>query len=295
MNGDHALQRASLRDRGLMILLRVLLAVFFLVCLIPFWLVIINSFAQPRDLVRGFHLLPQNLTWDTYDYLLTHSSISVNFRNSVIITLCGTLLAVPITSMLAYGLSHRRVAKRYVLSFLTYIPMILGSGLVGFYLLMVKYLHLKDSYLAMILPYAVSPFNVFLMISFYRTIPYEIIEAACVDGASDFQTFFRIIWPLSAVGTLTITLFYALGYWNDWWLAMLFVNDSSMQPLQILIRSITTQREMSSIIGSLNAGAIQPVNVQLATVCLTIGPIILLYPFLQRYFVKGITVGAVKG
>ncbi|MGN0970332.1 MAG: carbohydrate ABC transporter permease, partial [Aristaeellaceae bacterium] len=143
--------------------------------------------------------------------------------------------------------------------------------------------------------YIVNPFYVFIMISYFRTLPYELIEAAYVDGASDLRTFFQIVWPLSVIPTVTITLFYALTYWNDWWLAMLYVNDASKQPLQILIRNITSQREMASIIGSVNAGAIQPINVQLATVCLAIGPSILLYPFLQRYFVKGVIVGAVKG
>lgn len=291
----HALKRAEITDKLVISFLFLALYVFFLICIIPFWLVFINSFAQPRELVRGFQLFPSVLTLETYDYLLNHSSILTNFVNSVLVTCTGTVLAVLISAMLGYGLAHPKVKKRYVLSFMTYIPMILGSGMVGFYLLVVRYLHLKDTYWAMILPYVVNPFYVFIMVSFYRTIPYELMEAACVDGADDFRTFFQIVWPLSRVPVLTVTLFYALSYWNDWWLAMLFVNDTTKQPLQILIRNITSQQEMASIIGSMNGGAVQPVNVQLATVCLTIGPIILLYPFLQKYFVKGIIVGAVKG
>lgn len=295
MAKSNVLKRAAVTDKLVMSFFFLLLGLFFLLCLIPFWLVFINSFATPRELVKGFKLLPETLTLETYTYLLKHSTILNNFKNSVLVTGAGTLLAVVLTSMMAYGMAHPKVKKRYVISFLTYIPMILGSGLVGFYLLMVRYLHLKDTYWAMILPYVVNPFYVFVMISFYRTIPYELIEAACVDGADDIRTFFQIAWPLARVATLTVTLFYALAYWNDWWLAMLFVNDNTLQPLQILIRNITSQQEMASIIGSMNAGAVQPVNVQLATVCLTIGPIILLYPFLQKYFVKGIIVGAVKG
>lgn len=295
MAKSNVLKRAAVTDRLVMSFFFLLLGLFFLLCLIPFWLVLINSFATPRELVKGFNLLPETLTMETYTYLLKHSTILNNFKNSVLVTGAGTLLAVIVTSMMAYGMAHPKVKKRYVISFLTYIPMILGSGLVGFYLLMVRYLHLKDTYWAMILPYVVNPFYVFMMISFYRTIPYELIEAACVDGADDIRTFFQIAWPLARIATLTVTLFYALAYWNDWWLAMLFVNDNTLQPLQILIRNITSQQEMASIIGSMNAGAVQPVNVQLATVCLTIGPIILLYPFLQKYFVKGIIVGAVKG
>ncbi|MGN0747946.1 MAG: carbohydrate ABC transporter permease [Aristaeellaceae bacterium] len=295
MRKTNALRRADRADTLVMGFFFLLLGLFFILCLVPFWMVLINSFATPQELVRGFSLLPSTLTLETYRYLFRHSTILLNFRNSVVITAIGTFLAVASTSMLAYGMAHPRVQKRYVLSFMTYIPMILGSGLVGFYLLMVRYLHLKDTYWAMILPYVVNPFYVFIMISFYRTIPYELIEAACVDGADDLRTFFQIVWPLSRVAVLTVTLFYALAYWNDWWLAMLFVNDTTLQPLQILIRNITSQQEMASIIGSMNAGAVQPVNVQLATVCLTIGPIVLLYPFLQKYFVKGIIVGAVKG
>lgn len=289
------LRRAAFASRAVIGLFYGFVFLFFFACLLPFWLVVVNSFAQPVDLVKGFSLFPASFTAETYRYLLKHSSIMRNFRNSLFITAVGTGMSVVISCTYAYGLAHPRVSKRYILSFLTYIPMILGSGLVGFYLLIVKYLRLKDTYWSMILPYVVNPFYVFVMISYFRTLPYEMIEAAYMDGSGDIRTFFSIVWPLSIIPTVTIVLFYALAYWNDWWLAMLFVNDAEKQPLQILIRNITTQRQMSSVIGTLNAGAIQPINVQLATVCLAIGPIILLYPFLQRFFVKGIIVGAVKG
>lgn len=292
---DNSLRHAAAMNRWIMGLFYTFLIVFFIACLLPFWLVIVNSFSDPKELVRGFSLWPSTLTTNTYTYLLTHSRILYNFMNSVFITVVGTTLAVLVSIMYAYGLAHPKVKKRYVLAFLTYIPMILGSGLVGFYLLVVKYLHLKDTYWAMILPYVVNPFYVFIMVSYLRTLPYEMLEAAYMDGASDFRTFFRIVWPLSIIPTVTVMLFYALTFWNDWWLAILFVNDSAKQPIQILIRNITTQKEMASVIGTADAGAIQPINVQLATVCMAIGPIVLLYPFLQRYFVKGIIVGAVKG
>lgn len=289
------LRRAAVADRLVHCFFYFIVAVFFVSCLLPFWLIIVNSFAQPQDLIRGFSFWPEHWTLDTYEYLINHSRIMINFSNSVFITVVGTGIAVVVSSMYAYGLAHPKIERRYTLSFLTYIPMILGSGLVGSYLLIVKYLHLKDSYWSMILPYIVNPFYVFIMISFFRALPYDIIEAAYMDGASDWRTFFQIVWPLSIIPTVTVTLFYALTYWNDWWLAMLYVNDTNKQPLQILIRNITSQREMASMIGTANAGAIQPINVQLATVCMAIGPIILLYPFLQRYFVKGIIVGSVKG
>ncbi len=294
-NTAFILHRAQIIDRIIHTMFYLIVGIFSLACLLPFWLVFINSLAQPQDLVRGFCMLPKDLTFDTYNYLIRHSSIMRNFLSSMLITGTGTVLSVLVSTMYAYGLAHPRVERRYLLAFLTYIPMILGSGLVGSYLLVVKYLGLKDTYLSMILPYTVNPFYVFIMISFFRTLPYEIIEAAYIDGAGDLRIFFKVVWPLSVIPTVTVTLFYALTYWNDWWLAMLYVNDTAKQPLQIMIRNITSQREMASMISTVNAGAIQPINVQLATVCLAIGPIVLLYPFLQRYFVRGVIVGAVKG
>jgi len=195
-------------------------------------------------------------------------------------------------------LAHRKVRLRNTLSFLTYFTMLFGSGLVGFYIMMVNWLDLKDSIWALVLPYVLNPFNTFVMVSFFRNVPYELNEAATVDGSGEWRTFFRIILPISTPVLATTTLLYALQYWNDWWLALLFIDNENLHPLQIMIRQLISNINAASYIqgaGGSYTQAIPAYGVQLATVCLTIGPIVLLYPFLQRYFVKGLTVGSVKG
>jgi len=240
-------------------------------------------------------LFPSELSLDGYRYVIQNGKIFNNYTVSITVTVTGTFLAVIITSMFGYGLAHPKVENRFILSFLTYIPMVLGSGLVGFYLLIVKYLKINETIWAMILPYIVNPFYVFIMISFYRDLPYELIEASYIDGATDITVFFRVAWPMSVIPTVTIMLFYALTYWNDWWLSMLFINKPGLQPLQLLIRNLTSFQQLQSTIGMNNLGLAQPLTVQLVTVCITIGPILLVYPFIQKYFVKGVTLGAVKG
>lgn len=288
--------RSSSGERVYLAVCGLLLGSFFLACLLPFYLIIINSIVPAMDLSRlGFQLWPRAFSLDGYRYVLGNGKVFTHYMVSIAVTVSGTALACVVTSMFAYGLAHPRVKYRYRLSFLTYIPMIMGSGLVGFYLLMVSVLHLNDTLLALILPYVLSPFNTFIMVSYYRGLPFELTEAAYIDGAHDGVVFFKVVWPMSVIPTVTILLFYALGYWNDWWLANLFITRNELKPLQILIRNIISRQQMAAIMGSASNIVMQPLTVQLVTVCITIGPILLVYPFVQKYFVRGITVGAVKG
>lgn len=285
-----------LSEKIFTVLICAFLVAFFLCCVIPFYLVIINSFAQPGELARqGFKLFPSSLSLSGYQYIFSSGGIAQNYRISITVTVIGTALATVITACYAFGLAHPRMRYRGALSFLTYIPSVLGSGLVGFYLLVVKYLNLYNSIWALILPYVMSPFNAFIMVAFYRDLPYELYEAAYIDGANDLRVFFRVVWPMSTIPTVTVMLFYALSYWNDWWLATLFIEDTAKQPLQMLIRSIMNRQVMASHLGNLSNLSVQPLTVQLVTVCVTIGPILLVYPYIQKFFVRGITVGAVKG
>lgn len=288
--------RKSTGERIYIIVCSIVIGLFFVMCILPFWLLIANSFAPAMDLVnKGFQLFPETWTLEGYQYVIGNGRILTNYRVSITVTVVGTLMATVVTAAFAYGLAHPRAKYRYVFSFLTYMPMVMGSGLVGFYLLIVRYLGLYDSIWALILPYVLSPMNTFIMVSFYRDLPYELLEAAYIDGANDARTFVQIVWPMSIVPIVTILLFYALTYWNDWWLANLFVSRSELMPLQILIRNIISRQQMANIMGGTNMQLMQPLTVQLVTVCITIGPILLVYPFIQKYFVKGITVGAVKG
>jgi len=272
---------------------------FALVCFLPFWLVLVNSFAAESSIKRhGYMLLPKELSLGAYQFLMQGKQVASSYLVSTTVTVAGTVLAVIITAMYAYVLAHPKVKYRNVMSFLTYFTMIFGAGLVGFYILIANWLHLKDTLWALILPYLLNPFFAFIMVSFFRTLPYEINEAATVDGANDLKIFFKIIVPISKPVIATVGLFYALQYWNDFFLALMFIDDYKLHPLQMMIRQLISNINISAYVGGSQTSYSQPLptyGVQLATVCVTIGPIFLLYPFIQKYFVKGITIGALKG
>ncbi|WP_229750141.1 carbohydrate ABC transporter permease [Paenibacillus nasutitermitis] len=234
---------------------------------------------------------------NAYKYLLAGEQVFRSYGVTLFVTIIGTMAAILITSTYAYVLAHRKVKYRNLLSFLTYFTMIFGTGLVGFYILIVNWLHLKDSIWVMILPYLLNPFYAFILVAFYRNLPYEIYESATVDGANDISIFFRIIWHVSTPVLATVSLFYALQYWNDWWLSLLFIDNHDLHSLQMMIRNLMGSLNVSSYVGGSTEYKVQPPTegVKLATVCLTIGPIVFLYPYIQKYFVKGLTIGSVKG
>jgi putative aldouronate transport system permease protein len=289
------------RSAGESIFLTVVYAVivlFGVVCVVPFWLVLANSFATEGSfLANGYQMLPEAWSLDAYSFLLKGKQLLLSYRNSLTVAVAGTVIAVTITSMFAYVIAHPKVKYRNIMAFLTYLAMVLGGGLVGFYIMVANWLHLKDSLWALILPYVLNPFYAFILVAFYKSLPYEINEAATIDGAGDMRLFWSIIIPVSTPVIATVSLFYAIQFWNDWYLSLLFIDDYKLHPLQLMIRQLISNLNMSAYVGG---GASYRVaapasSIQLATVCLTIGPIVLLYPFLQKYFVKGITIGAVKG
>lgn len=275
------------------------ITLFTLFCFVPFWLVVVNSFTTEESIrSQGYQLFPTSFSLYAYKYLFNGKQIYYSYSVTILVTVVGTVLAVLITAMFAYALAHPKVKYRKVLSFLTYFTMIFGAGIVGSYILIANWLHLKDNVLALILPYLMNPFYVFILVSFFRTVPIELSEAATIDGANDLRTFFQIIWPISLPAIATVSLFYALQYWNDFWLALMYIDNYKLHPLQMMIRQLISNINASQYIGNTSTNYTQTVpsnGIQLSTVCITIGPIILLYPFLQRYFVKGLTIGAVKG
>ncbi len=288
-----------MRGKGFNLFVYAVVTVFTLACLLPFWLVLIDSFATESSFVKnGYQLWPSEFSLEAYRFLLQGDQIANSYLVTVAVTGLGTLIAVLITASFAYVLANRKVKYRNIMAFFTYFTMIFGSGLVGFYILVVNWLDLKDSLWALILPYVLNPFYAFIFVSFFRQLPFELNESATIDGAREFRIFWTIILPISTPVMATISLFYALHYWNDWWLSLLFIDDHKLHPLQIMIRQLISNINVSSYVsgasGSYNVSV--PANVvQLATVCLTIGPIVLVYPFVQRYFVQGLTIGAVKG
>ena len=276
----------------------IVVILFALVCLFPFYLIVINSIVDNRILNQeGYQLYVKKLSLDSYKFLFQGTQAYTSYKVTLFVTAVGSILATAITSMYAFVLSHRKARYRHVMSFFTYIPMVMGTGLVGFYLLVAQWLHLKDTIWALIFPYLLNPFLVFVLVNFFRALPYELYESASMDGANDIYVFFRIVLPISIPGIATVILFYALTYWNDWWLAILFINHDYLHPLQMMIRSLMSQINATQYVmgRSMYIQNMPTEGLKLATVCITIGPIVLLYPLIQRYFVKGLTLGAVKG
>ena len=268
-------------------------------CILPFWMVLVNSFADESSLVRnGYRLMPETWSLNAYIFLFSGPQIYQSYLITVLVTAIGTILALLVTAPYAYMLSHPKLKYRKQLTFVTYFFMVFGAGLVGFYILISNWLGLKNTIWALILPYLLNPFFAIILLNFFRGIPLELCEAANIDGLNDWQTFFRIVLPISKPAVATVALFYALQYWNDWWLALLFVDDHNLHPLQMMIRQLVSNMNAALYIQGSNTNyqiSTPSLGIQLATVCLTIGPVVLLYPLLQRHFVKGMTIGAVKG
>ncbi|RKP53089.1 carbohydrate ABC transporter permease [Cohnella endophytica] len=278
------------------------ISLFSLSCLLPFIMVISGSLSVENDIVNhGYELWPRRVTFDSYRILFLGSNRIVDaYGISALVTVAGTLLSLLVTSMAAYAMARRSFRYRNILSIYAIITILFSGGLVPWYIICVRYLELKDTIWAMILPPLANAFNMFLMRNFMMAMPEDLHESAKIDGAGEFRIYARLIIPLAKPVLATIGLFVSLSYWNDWFLGLMFVDKQELQPLQLLLRTLISNVEF--LRSSSNAIDMQRIAMQLPTESLkmaltvvTIGPIVFLYPFLQRYFVKGLLVGAVKG
>ncbi len=297
--GQERSWRSGIFDRLFKFLVYGFILFFVIACLVPFLLVISGSFSTEASLrLYGFQLLPVEFTTYSYQFVLSGNQVFRSYSITVFVTTIGTVLGMAITTPFAYVMASRKAKYANFLSFMTYFTMIFGGGLIGTYILVARWLDLKDNLWAMILPYLVNPFYAFVLVAYFRTLPQEIIDAATIDGANDIVIFYRIALPLAKPAIASVALFYALRYWNDWWLPLLFIDDPSLHSLQMMIRKVFSLVNAAQYINSTNVVFDQDIptyGVQMSTAILTIGPIILFYPFVQRYFVKGMTIGAVKG
>ncbi|GIO13478.1 sugar ABC transporter permease [Cohnella xylanilytica] len=280
----------------------IVVTLFSLACLFPFLMVIAGSLSTENDIVNyGYTLIPKHITFDSYRILLLGSNRIVDaYGISILVTVVGTALSIIVNGMGGYVMARRSFRYRNVLSIYVIITMLFSGGLVPWYIICVRYLDLKDTLWAMILPPLANAFNMFLIRNFMQGIPEDLYESAKMDGASEYRIFFRLIVPLSVPVLATIGLFVALGYWNDWFLGLMFIDKQELQPLQLLLRTLVSNVEFLK--SSSNAAAMRQISatipsesIKMALTVITIGPIVFLYPFVQRYFVKGLMVGAVKG
>ncbi len=291
--------KENLSDRLLKAAFYAIIAIFSVYCLVPFYAVVASSFTTESEIVKnGYMLFPKKFSLEAYKLIFQDNTIYRAYGVTIFVTLVGTALSMLFTSALAYAISSKTVKYRNAIAFYVYFTLLFHGGLVTSYLLISKYLGMKDSIWVLIIPGMISAWNMFLLRNFFATIDDSLSESAKIDGANDAYILFRIILPISLPAIATIGLFYALAYWNNWFNALLYINDPHKYPLQYLIQRIMNNLDfINQVAPSANVNIpdyIPPaITVRLATTIVTIGPIILLYPFLQKYFVKGLLVGAV--
>lgn len=272
-----------------------------LACLYPLLMVLGVSFSDNTAVVQhGYKVIPEIFSLDTYVYLFAHSGkrILKSYGVTIFVTVVGTLGAMLMTSSIAFAISIKSLKYRNVIAYICNFTIIFSAGLIPWYYVCTKWYHLTDSYMGLIIPSMFSVYNMFLMRTYFSEIPDSLYEAARIDGASWFRIFGTLAVPLSKTAMLTVGLMYALGYWNDWWNALMFINDRDKFPLQYYLYNIMSNVNAISS-GRIPAGAAANIKlpaetVKMAVTIITIGPIIFLYPFIQKYFVNGIMTGAVK-
>lgn len=274
---------------------------FTLFCALPFIMIVSASFSSEGAIMReGFGLLPKEFTLDAYEYIFrAPRQIIGSYVVTILMTVCGTALGLFIIAMTGYALQRRDFLYRNWISFFIYFTTLFSAGLAPTYLWVARDLGLKGSYLAVFLQLLMTPWLIILMKNFARSMPYEIIESGKVDGAGDFRIFLQLALPMMKPALATLGLFLALGYWNEWYLSSLYLGSTvEFKPLQYHLYNIinTANALRNSVAGSNVSITELPSNtLKMASAVVATGPIVLLYPFVQKYFVSGITVGAVKG
>lgn len=272
-----------------------------LLCIIPLLTIVTISFSNEKMLVSdGYRLIPQQLDFTAYKYILRNASVMIQaYKVTIFVTACGTIAGLLATSLLAYALTRSRFIFRKLFSFLVIFTLLFNGGLVPSYILVVNYLHLKDSLLALILPYLIGAMNVLILRTFFSQIPEAISESAKIDGASEWTIYWRIVFPLSKPALATIGLLILLVYWNDWWLSLLYIDSPKLLPLQLMLHRMMANIEfLRSNIGNLsgvNISQIPSESARMAMCVLAAAPMLIILPFFQKYFVRGLTLGSVKG
>lgn len=291
-------------SKGANIGLNIYLILLTISAILPFLFVFIISITDESTLAtNGYSLFPEKISFDAYKLIFSSgSSIVQAYKVSIFITVVGVILALILTTLYAYALSRDDFEFKGFFTKVSTIPMLFSGGLVASYLVMTQFLGLRNSVWALILPLLLGTFNIIIMRTFFQTsIPKALIEAATIDGANEFQIFFKVVLPLSLPVLATIGLFLTLGYWNDWYNAMLYIDDLDKIPVQYLLIRIQNSTAFLASRGSQIGGVANQAmktlpqeTLRMAIVVITTAPIAITYPFFQRYFISGLTLGAVK-
>lgn len=279
----------------------IIVFIFGMLCVVPFYLVLISSLESEGTILReGYSLIVRDFSLEAYKLSFkSPERILWAYRNTIMATLVGTACSILIATMTGYVLQRKDFPWRNKLSFFFFFTTLFHGGLVPTYILCTRYLGFKNSYRALLLPLMFSVWNMIIAKTFIRGIPYEITESAKIDGAGDFSIYAKLILPLSTPLIATLGLFSALAYWNDWFSSLLYITKDDRVSLQYflqqMINSIQALKTIASRGGTINETALPQETMKMAMTVITTGPIIFAYPFVQRFFIKGLTIGAVKG
>lgn len=283
----------------------VVLLILAIVCILPIILIIVASFTDETTLLaNGYRFFPQKYGLEAYVYLLKQSVMMLRaYKISILVTVIGTLASLVLSTTFAYPLSRKDFKYRNIFSFLVFFTMLFSGGIVPSYMMWTKFFHIKDTIWALIIPsYLMNAFNILLIRNYYsNNIPDALVEAARIDGASEFLTFRRVIVPLSVPVIATVGLFTGLAYWNDWINGLYYINDPGLYSIQnLLIRLMNNIQYLNSgaaagIVSGGTTGALPSTSVRMAIAVVGVIPVVAAYPFLQKYLIRGMVIGAVKG
>lgn len=301
---DEATSQYNMIKKPTNVLFNIILGILSLLSIIPFIFVMIISFTDENSLaMNGYRFIPEKISLYAYQYIVqAGENIIRSYGVTILVTIVGTVLGLLLTGTYAYALSRKNYAYKKIFTTMITIPMLFSGGMVANYLIVTKVLMLKDSFWALVLPLCLNTFNVIVLRTFFKTsIPESVIESAKIDGASEWRLFFQIVIPMALPGLATIGLFLTLGYWNDWFNAMMYIDNQNWIPLQYLLVKIessidwlASNKSMMGVDGIQAAANLPKETIKMAIVVISTLPIIFAYPFFQRYFVNGLTVGAVK-
>ncbi len=284
-------------------ILNVFMVIGVILTLAPFYIIVIASVTSEASLTaNGYRLWPEEFSLNAYTYLFREGSIIITaYRNTIISTLAGTVLTLLLVTLYAYPLSRPNFRFANFFTFFAFFTMLFGGGLVAYYMVMRQILQIQNTLWALFLPSAFSPFWVFVLRTYIKTnVPDELIEAARIDGANEWRILFQIVMPLSVPGLATVALFSAIGIWNNFFNVLLLIDKVELYNLQYTIYSTLNNirfliENASRMQGVVNLSELPSQTFRMAMAVVTIGPIVLAYPFFQRYFVRGLTIGAIKG
>lgn len=290
-----ALKKKSLGSQLFNLANYTLLLLIALTCFMPFVNVVASSFASTQEVVeKKLVLFPTTFSLDAYRYIFSTPTLFKALGVSAVITLVGTMVSMALTALMAYGLSRKYLAGRNLINFIIVFSMLFSGGMIPSFLV-VKAVGLIDTYWSLIIPVAVSAFNLIIMRNFFQALPESLEESAKIDGANDFGVLWKIMLPLALPSIATISLFYGVTYWNTYMNAILYINDSDKWPLQVLLRQIVIvssgmQGENTSV------DIIPPAQtIKMAVIVIATVPMLAAYPFVQKHFTKGALLGSVKG